>query len=307
MRVFVTGGTGLVGSRLIRRLRQRGDEVVLRCRASRRPAPALSPASSASLAIPGRQATGWTPSARQLRRGSGNLVGENIFAKRWSAEFKETLRNSRIDSTRNVVEAMNRRRGPNRVLVSASAIGIYGPRGDEERTEAAPAGTDFLAKLCVDWEQAARKAESVARVALVRIGVVLDAKGGALGQMLTPFKMFVGGPVGSGKQFMSWIHHDDLVGLILHALDQNAIAGPMNGTAPAPVTNREFSTALGKALGRPSFLPTPTFAIRLMLGEVAEVVTNGARVMPRKALETGYRFRFAEIGTALKDLLSMPG
>ena len=174
-----------------------------------------------------------------------NLVGENIFGQAAGpTEVKESLVRSRVDSTRNVVEAMKRSTRPNRVLVSASAIGYYGPHGDEELTEASsPAGTDFLAKLCVDWEQAARGAEALARVVLLRIGVVLDPKGGALAQMLTPFKMFVGGPVGSGKQYMSWIHHDDLVGLILHGLDQSAISGPMNGSAPTPVTNRAFSTA----------------------------------------------------------------
>ena len=299
MRVFVTGGTGLVGSRLIRRLRQRGDEVVLLSRK-----PATGPSDPGVLGVVGdpRTTGPWMDAVADCDA-VVNLVGENLFAKRWSPEFKETMLKSRIDSTRNVVQAMKRSNRPHRVLVSGSAIGIYGPHGDEELTETGPAATDFLGKLCVDWEQAAREAEPVARVVLLRTGVVLDPKGGALAQMLPPFKMFIGGPVGSGKQYMSWIHHEDLGGLILHSLDQAAVAGPMNGTAPAPVTNREFSTALGKALGRPSFLPTPAFALKLMLGEVADVVTNGQRVMPRKALETGYRFQYTEVGAALADLL----
>jgi uncharacterized protein len=300
MRVFITGGTGLVGSRLIRRLRQRGDEVVLLSRK-----PSTGPADPGVLRVVGDPVTQgpWMDAVADCDA-VVNLAGENLFAKRWNAEFKQSLVKSRVDSTRHVVEALKRSPRPNRVLVSASAIGIYGPHEDDELTEISRSGADFLARLCVDWERAAREAEAVARLVLLRIGVVLDTKGGALGQMLTPFKMGVGGPVGSGKQYMSWIHHDDLLGLFLHALDQAAVAGPMNGTAPMPVTNRAFSTALGKALGRPSFLPTPAFALKLMLGEVADVVTSGARVLPQKALDTGYRFRFADIDSALKDLLA---
>jgi uncharacterized protein (TIGR01777 family) len=195
--------------------------------------------------------------------------------------------------------------GAAKVLVNASAIGYYGPHGDEELTEASPAGNDTLAKLCIDWENAARAAEAQGvRVVMLRVGVVLDCEGGALQKMMTPFKMFVGGPVGSGKQYMSWIHHDDLVGLILLGLDDGRASGPLNGTAPRPVTNKEFAHALGRVLHRPSFMPTPAFALRMALGEVADVITTGQRVLPAKALELGYAFRFTDVDAALADLLA---
>jgi uncharacterized protein len=190
------------------------------------------------------------------------------------------------------------------VLVSASAIGYYGPHGDEELTESSPPGDDYLAKLSIEWEAVAKSAEQHGvRVAIVRIGVVLAKEGGALQKMLTPFKMFVGGPVAGGKQYMSWIHIDDLVGIILLALDTPAVSGPVNGTAPHPVTNREFSKALGRVLGRPSFMPAPGFGLRAMLGEVANVVTKGQRVLPKAALAAGYRFRFEEVEAALRAVL----
>jgi uncharacterized protein (TIGR01777 family) len=238
-----------------------------------------------------------------------NLVGENIFGRRWSEEFKKLLFESRIKSTEHVAQALARQprtaAGAAKVLVNASAIGYYGPHGNEELDEDSPAGDDLLARLCVDWEKAARAAEPAGvRVVLVRVGVVLDREGGALSKMLTPFKMFVGGPVGSGRQWMSWIHHEDLVGLLLLALDNPQARGPLNGTAPNPVTNKEFSKALGRALHRPSFLPTPRFMLRVTLGEVADVITTGQRVLPRRGLALGYIFKFPEIDSALADVLA---
>jgi uncharacterized protein (TIGR01777 family) len=216
---------------------------------------------------------------------------------------------SRIKSTTNAVQALSRPtgKGGGRVLVNASAIGYYGIHGDEELDEKSPPGDDFMARLCVDWEKAALAAQQQGvRVAVVRVGVVLDREGGALKQMLTPFKMFMGGPVGTGKQYVSWIHHADLVGIFLLALDNAAASGPLNGTAPSPVTNKEFSQALGKSLHRPSFLPTPRFGVRLLLGEVAMLVTTGQRVLPRRALELGYKFQFTDVEAALRDLFAEP-
>jgi hypothetical protein len=237
-----------------------------------------------------------------------NLAGENVFARRWTDQVKTLLRDSRVKSTENVVQSLaNSPRtaaGNPKVLVNASAIGYYGPHQDEELTEDSPPGDDTLARVCIDWEQAAQAVPSEVRVAVVRIGVVLDKSGGALAQMLTPFRMFVGGPVGSGKQWISWIHHEDLVGILLLALDNPKASGPINGTAPNPVTNQSFTQALGRALHRPSFLPTPAFALQLLLGEVAHLVTTGQRVLPRRALQLGYSFKFPDVDLALKDVLA---
>jgi uncharacterized protein (TIGR01777 family) len=190
------------------------------------------------------------------------------------------------------------------VLVNASAIGWYGVHGEEALTEDSPPGSDFLAQLCVEWERAAHQAEKDAvRVALVRVGIVLDREGGALAKMLTPFKWFVGGKVGNGKQYMSWIHHEDMVGLFLLGLDNPEAKGPLNGTAPNPVTNWQFSKALGRALHRPACFPTPRFMLRLALGEVADVIATGQRVLPKRPLALGYQYRFLTIDEALADIL----
>lgn len=305
MRVFVTGGTGQIGSRLIAALLERGDQVVALSRNQAAAQAKLGP--KAEIVLGDAAQPGAWRNALAGSDGVVNLVGESLFAKRWSASFKETLRASRIQSTRNLVEALAQAEPRPRVLVSGSAIGLYGASGDEEKTEAsprAPAG-DFLADLCEEWESAARQAEPLGvRVVLVRTGVVLDRRAGALQKMLLPFRLCAGGPIGSGKQWVSWIHHADETGLILFALDNAGLAGPLNATAPNPVTNAQLGKALGQALGRPSFMPTPAFALRAMLGEVAQLVTEGQRVLPKKALEAGYVFRFPEIGPALKEILA---
>lgn len=306
MKVFITGGTGLVGSRLVSRLKQRQHEVVL---LSRRAGVAREKFGTTATVVEGdpMQAGAWMDSAANCDAVI-HLAGENVFGKRWSEDFKKLLVDSRVKSTNNVVQALARNPksadGTAKVLVNASAIGYYGPHGDEELDENSPPGTDFLAKLCVEWEQAAQAATAQGiRVAMVRVGVVLDKSGGALGKMLLPFKMGMGGPVGSGKQWMSWIHNDDMAGLFALPLDNPAASGPINGVAPQPVTNKDFGKALGRALGRPSFMPTPAFGLRLMLGEVANVVTSGQRVLPRKAQQLGYQFQFAGIDGALADVL----
>jgi hypothetical protein len=307
MRIFVMGGTGLVGTRLIRRLLERQDQVVL---LTRRPEVAEQKWEKQCTIVTGDpMQTGPWMDAVQDCDAVVNLVGEGIFNRRWSEDFKQLLRDSRVKSTEHAAQALARgprtAAGAAKVLVNASAVGYYGPHGDEELTEDSPAGDDFLAHLCVAWEKAARGVEaSGVRLLMVRVGVVLDREGGALKQMLRPFKMFVGGKVGSGRQWMSWIHHADLVGLILLGLDNSAATGPMNGTAPNPVTNRDFSKALGRALHRPSFMPTPRFMLRVMLGEVAHVVTTGQRVLPRKAQALGYSFKFPEVDAALQDVVA---
>lgn len=306
MRVFVTGGTGLVGTRLVRRLLARGDKPVVLTRRYTQARQALGPNVDLVEGDP-MQGGEWTGKIDDCDAVI-HLAGENVFGKRWNPAFKQMLIDSRVKSTQNVAAALQRKPrradGQPKVLVNASAIGIYGPRGAEEITEETPAGNDFLAKLCVDWETPARAVEAAGvRSVQVRVGVVLDKEGGALAQLLTPFKLGVGGPVGSGKQYMAWIHHADLVGLLLFALDTPAATGPMNGTAPTPVTNAEFSKALGKALHRPAFLPTPGFALKLLLGEAADIVTNGQRVVPAKALALGYAFEFPQIDAALVDIV----
>jgi uncharacterized protein (TIGR01777 family) len=306
MRVFVTGGTGLIGARLIRKLLGRGDEVLLLTRRYGAARQIVGPECGLIEGDPTR-AGNWMQAIADCDA-VVNLAGENIFARRWNAAFKAALMDSRLQSTRHVVEALaqkpTRAGGIPKVLVNASAIGYYGPHGDEELTEDSPPGSDFLAEICVKWEETARGAErSGARCVMLRIGIVLDKEGGALNKMLTPFKLFAGGPVGNGRQWMSWVHNEDITGLVLLALDNTDTRGPLNGTAPNPVTNRAFAKALGAALHRPAFLPTPAFALRLGLGEVAEVLTTGQRVLPKRALTLGYSFQYAELGDALRNLL----
>jgi uncharacterized protein (TIGR01777 family) len=307
MRVFVAGGSGMVGARLVRALHGRGDHVVL---LTRRPDAVRQELGSACTVVAGDpvQPGPWAEAVDDCDA-VVNLAGENLFNRRWNDAFKKQLRDSRALSTQNVVGALARKpttgAGVPKVLVNASATGYYGPHGDEELTEESPPGDDFLARLCVEWEQAARTAEGHGlRVAVVRIGVVLGRDAGAIPKMLTPFRLGVGGPIGSGRQWLSWVHHADIVGILLLALDNPAARGPVNGTTPQPVTNRDFAKALGRALHRPAFLPTPGFALKLGLGEVAEVLTAGQRVLPAKALALGYKFKFPDIDTALADVLS---
>lgn len=306
MQIFVTGGTGLIGSRLLQRLSARGDKVVL---LTRRGSAAQDRFGKACSIVEGDPMTAgpWMDRVADCDAVI-SLAGEGIFNRRWSAEFKNLLHESRVKTTQHVVRAIAQHpdapQGGRKILVNASAIGYYGPHGDEEITEESPHGDDTLARLCIDWEDAARAAEPLGvRVALVRIGVVLARHGGALEQMLRPFQLFVGGPVGSGKQWMSWIHLEDIVDLFVFALDHPQAAGPINGTAPNPVTNKAFARALGKALHRPSFLPTPAFALRVLLGQSAEVVTTGQRVLPKRPLEMQFTFKFPKINDALADLL----
>lgn len=298
MKVVVAGGTGFIGRPLVTRLHQAGHDVVV-----------LSRGGTRGNLPPEIHVVSWPTSAgNQEAAVDGadavvNLAGENV-AQRWTASAKEKIERSRVEGTNRLVEAIARARAKPSVLVSASAVGYYGARGDEELAEDAAPGAGFLAQTCLKWEEAASAAEPLGvRVARVRIGVVLAANGGALAKMLPAFRAYAGGPAGSGVQWMSWIHRDDLVELFLFALSNRAAFGALNGTAPAPVRNRDFAVALGKALHRPALLPAPALALKLLFGEMATVVLDGQRVVPQRALDLGFRFRFPDLGAALRDVL----
>ncbi|HWH96356.1 MAG TPA: TIGR01777 family oxidoreductase [Baekduia sp.] len=300
MNVTVTGATGLIGTRLVRTLRTRGDGVTVLSRSPEKAQAAL-----------GVDAVAWNPLAGrapvEALRGRGavvHLAGAPV-AQRWNDAGRRAIRESREVGTRNLVAGMRAAGadGP-RTLVSASAVGYYGGHGDEPVPESAPPGDDFLAGVCVAWEREADAAADLgARVVKIRTGVVLDKSGGALAKMLPPFQMGAGGPVAGGRQYLPWIHVDDLVGLYLQALDDPSWAGAYNGAAPEPVTNKAFSKALGRALGRPAIAPVPAFAIRLLYGDMAAIVTEGQRAVPERALAAGYTYRHADLDAALADAL----
>lgn len=307
MRVFVTGATGLVGRRMVRRLHERGDQILILTRRALHANQLFGNKAAVVEGDPMRSGD-WMKAIADCDAVI-HLAAENVFARRWNPDFKKMLYDSRIVSTQNVVAALQRQPmradGQAKVLVNASAIGYYGPHGDEQLTEDSPAGSDFLAQLCIDWEQAARTAEAAGvRVVLVRIGVVLDRDGGALAKLMTPFRLFAGGPVGSGRQWMSWIHYADLASLFLFALENENTRGPLNGTAPNPVTNREFSKTLGHVLHRPSLVWTPQFALRVVLGEVANIVATGQRVLPTRSMDLGFSFQYPLLDAALAHILA---
>ena len=295
MKLIVTGGTGFIGRALCQTLEHDGHEVVILTR-------------SCGAQVQGRQRlVSWAPPApgpwqREIDGADGivHLAGESVVAKRWSAEQKRRITDSRIGSTIAVVEAIRQAARKPAALVSASAIGYYGPRGDEPLREDAPPGSDFLAQVCRQWEQAAQGAEALGvRVVRLRIGMVLAPDGGALAKMLLPFKLGLGGPLGSGRQWVSWIHRDDVAGLIRWALRETRVKGVVNATAPSPVTMREFARALGGALHRPAVLPVPGVAIRLLMGEVAELLLSGQRVLPDAATRFGFQFAYPLLADAL--------
>ncbi len=293
MHVVITGASGLVGGALIDELRQRGTSVI-----------AVSRNPRSHVALAGVNWTGWDGLTDAVSGAAGvvHLAGEGIVDRRWSSARKAALRDSRIDTTRQVVQAIQEATEKPAVLVSASAIGYYGNVVERESTEAAPAGDDFLSRLCVDWEAESQIAG--VRTVNPRIGIILANEGGALPRLLMPFKLGLGGPIGMGRAWWSWIHLDDAVGAILYALEQNYIEGAINLTAPNPVRNSQFSAALGRALGRPALMPVPPLALKLALGEGASVLLASQRILPTRTLEMGYRFKFTEIDSALRDLVA---
>jgi uncharacterized protein (TIGR01777 family) len=233
-----------------------------------------------------------------------NLAGEPIDSRRWSEEQKKLIRDSRIVTTRNLVETLCSIDRKPEVLVNSSAVGFYGDRGDEQLDETSTPGRGFMSEICREWEREADRAiECGIRVVRVRTGVVLSREGGALQKMLTPFKFGIGGPLGSGKQWFPWIHINDVVGIYHHALVTSGLSGPVNGVAPEPATNKEFTRELGGALHRPAFLPVPEAALRVLVGEMADVLFGSQRVLPKAALESGYRFQHPELAETLADLL----
>ena len=297
----VTGASGMIGRRLVAELQARGDHVTILSREPERARHALGEV----------EAHRWNPieepapeQALAGRDAVAHLAGEPV-SQRWTAAARTAIRDSRVTGTENLIAGLRAAEPRPAVLVSSSATGYYGPHGNEPLDEDAPPGNDFLAEVCVAWEdRAQRAAELGMRVVVVRTGVVLDRAGGALAKMLLPFQLGVGGPIAGGRQYLPWIHAEDVVGIYLAALSDERWSGPVNATAPVPVQNREFSHALGRALHRPSLLPVPGFALRAMYGEMAEIVTGGARAVPAKPLVLGYEFRHPELDEALRSALS---
>ena len=301
MRVVVSGATGFIGRALVQALIERGDDVLV---LSRRPELARRRLGNQIKAIE------WTPNYDPVwgEKIEGydavvNLAGEPIFGHRWTDAQKERIRKSRTESAAGIIKAIRRADHWPETLISASGIGYYGSRGDEKLNEETPPGAGFLAEICQAWEEEVEDddTESV-RTVRIRIGMVLGPGGGALEQIARPFKVLLGGRLGSGRQWVSWIHINDLVGMILWALNDPRVEGPLNGTAPHPVTNREFARTLGRAINRPSIFPTPAFALRLALGTSAEIVLQGQRVLPERAQKLGYVFEFTSLAEALRDI-----
>ena len=302
MRVAVTGATGTVGSAVVRELRGRGDEVVVLSRDPERAWERL-PAGVEAHAWPDPKSGPPPPEALAGADAVVNLLGESV-AQRWTANTRREIRDSRVLGTQNLVAGLRAADPPPTVLVSGSASGFYGAHGDETVDEGAPPAPDpddFLARVVVAWEREARAAEELGtRVALMRTGVVLAPDGGALEKMLPPFKLGVGGPVAGGGQYVPWVHLDDVAGAFAFALATDAASGPINVAAPEPVTNRELSKTLGRVLGRPSFMPVPGFAVKLLYGEMASIVTGGVRMVPARLERLHYHWRRPYLENALK-------
>ncbi len=300
-KVLVTGGTGFIGSRVCDTLHNKDCVVNV---VSRNPERAKHKLESVE------EIYAWDPEKEKLPTEATSdvqavihLAGETI-AGRWTSDKKRRIRDSRVISTRNLVNSFSDSDPKPNVLICASAIGLYGDSGEDSFSEDTPPGTDFLAEVCQEWETEAYKASELGiRIVTVRIGLVLGLGGGLLQQVLTPFKIGVGGKLGSGQQWMSWIHIDDVVGIIFHALENDNIQGALNATAPKPVRNIEFTKALGSVLHRPAILPAPYFGLKLMMGEFADFVLLSQNVLPDRTVASGYEFKFPTIDAALSNLL----
>lgn len=294
MQIVVAGGTGFLGTQLVTRLRSEGHTVAV---LTRHPRGAHQYEWS-----PGGSSSGWV----HVLEGADaviNLAGAPI-AMRWTAAHKREMWNSRLFSTRTLVEAIRSVRSTPSVLINASAIGTYGDRGDEMLTEESGPGSGFLASMGAAWEKEARSAPPQTRVVLLRTGIVLGKNGGALPRMALPFRFFAGGPLGSGRQYVSWIHQDDWTAMVCWALTAGELSGPLNVTAPHPVTNLELAGTLGRVLRRPALLPAPAFALRAILGEMADVILTGQRVLPATAHASGFEFTHPELEEALRSIFT---
>lgn len=307
MRVVIAGGGGFLGIPLAWAWAEEGHDV----RILTRGLPPGQPQHEPGTGKPGITRVGWSPdgSAGELARefdGAAaviNLAGTSIAGARWNPARKQALRDSRRLATQSLVAALAASSQPPPTFISASGVGYYGDRGNEPLTEKSAPGDDFLAHLCVEWEAEARRAErDGVRVVLLRTGLVLEKGGGALQQMVRPFRFFAGGPLAGGRQYMSWVHRHDWSEMVRWIVETPAVAGPVNVTAPHPVTNREFSRALGRALHRPSLAPAPRFALNLVLGEMAEAILSSQRALPKCAQSAGYHFRYPEIDIAFRGI-----
>jgi hypothetical protein len=299
MKLVITGATGFIGSAVVDQLWSQYHSLSL---LSRNPPREIN--------VTKKEWLVWNPGVPgdweycvDGADGIINLAGEPLAAKRWTEARKEKIRSSRLDSTRALVRAIAKAKIKPKFLINASAVGYYGARGDEAITEESASGTDYLARVCVEWEAEAKKAESEGvRVVLLRTGIVLDRGRGALAKMVPPFKFFAGGPLGSGNQWMPWIHIEDQVGLLLFLMNNENAHGPFNCTAPNPVTMAEFSKTLGETLNRPSWATVPGGVLALVLGEMSEILLNGQRALPQAALKLGYQFRYPHLLPALQSL-----
>ncbi len=300
MRVLVTGATGFVGKRVVEQLLDNGMEVVVVTRNIAKAALSLGSKCKYYQWLNTLE----KPPVEAFNGVDGiiNLMGEGIADKRWDEAQKQKIYESRIVSTQKLLDVIKELPVKPKVMVSTSAVGVYGDRQDEEISEESAVGNDFLAGVCKDWEREANKASELGmRVAIIRTGVVLGRGGGALKKMLPIFKLGAGGPVGSGQQYMSWIHVDDLASMYVEALKNDTIKGPLNGTAPYPATSKDFAKTLGKTLHRPAFAPAPAFAIKLAFGEMSDVLLKGQKVLPLKFKEKKFRYRYPTLEMALKE------
>ena len=307
MKLVIAGGTGFLGNALAWTWAEEGHDVRVLTRAL----PAGEARHEPGTGKPGITRVGWIPDGTNDALPSEidgataviNLAGESIAGARWSAARKQLLRDSRIAPTRTLAAAIGAAKTPPGAFISASGAGYYGDRGSEALSEDAAPGTDFLARLCVDWEaEAAKAARPGVRLVLLRTGIVLEKSGGALPQMARPFRFFAGGPLGSGRQYIPWVHRHDWIEMVRWMVDTPGVQGPVNVSAPHPVTNREFSRALGRALHRPSLLPAPRFALKIAVGELADALLASQRALPGVALAHGYHFRYPEIDIAFRGI-----
>ncbi|MEA2195090.1 MAG: uncharacterized protein QOG42_1524 [Solirubrobacteraceae bacterium] len=298
MKVTVSGATGRIGRHLVAALKARGDDVVALSRDPDKAGEQLGvPAFAWDLkneAVPKEALAG--------RDAVVHLAGEDV-GQRWSKDVNAEILDSREKGTRNKVHSIIETKPRPKAFICASAAGYYGARGSEPVDESEPPGSDWLAEVTARWERQAETAKVGTRMVIVRTGIVLDAEGGALAKMLPPFKAGIGGPIGSGKQYMPWIHRDDLIGIYLAAIDHPSFNGAINAAAPEPVTNKQFAKALGHAINRPAVAPVPGFTIKLMYGEMSQIVLNGVRMVPGRAAELGYEFQHSDLGEALRSTL----